>query len=173
MRKPVLPYANNKGADQTARMLLCYSLLRKYNTSSFYIRNFGPLASLYCRAGLFEYYLVANPEDRFSRDVAHFTINSAKMSRSLAFPRYFQGYYRRLPEYLDIVERKAVGCFEVSMVHTVLLVNLRHKLSLELAYTAPGGYNKPEDDINLFSFATLKAGMRQNYIIDLYSYFNL
>ena len=105
--------------------------------------------------------------------MAHFRIISAKLSRSLAFPRYFQGYYKRLPEYLDIVERKAVGCFEVPMVHTVLLVNLRHKISQELAYTAPGGYNKPEDDINLFSFAALKSGMRQNYSIDLYSYFSL
>ena len=75
MRKPVLPYANNKGTDHCASMqsdqCLCYSLLRQYNTSSFYIGNFMPLASFCCWAGRFESYLVANPEDRFSRDKAH------------------------------------------------------------------------------------------------------
>ena len=50
---------------------LCYSLLRQYNTSSFYIQNFKPLASLCSWAGRFESTVVANPEDRFSRDEAH------------------------------------------------------------------------------------------------------
>ena len=44
---------------------LCCSLLRWYNTSSFYIQKFKPLASLCGCAGRFESYLVANPEDRF------------------------------------------------------------------------------------------------------------
>ena len=48
---------------------LCYSLPRSYNTSSFYIRNFKPLANLCgCAGRFFESYLVANSEDRFSRD---------------------------------------------------------------------------------------------------------
>ena len=50
-----------------------FSLPRSYNTSSCYIRNFKTLASLCLWAGRFESYLVANPEDRFSRDVAHFS----------------------------------------------------------------------------------------------------
>ena len=41
-----LPYANNKGADQPA----------------------------HCWAGQFEYYLVGNPKDRFSHDVAPLNI---------------------------------------------------------------------------------------------------
>ena len=51
----------------------CYSLPRWYNTctSSFYIRNFKPLASFLSWVGRFESYLIANPEDRFSCDVAH------------------------------------------------------------------------------------------------------
>ena len=44
------------------------------------------------------------------------------------------------------------------MVHTVLLVNLRHKICQELAYAAPEGYTKPEDDIIMFAFSALKAG---------------
>ena len=51
---------------------------RWYNISSFCIQNFKPLASLCSWAGWFESYLVANPEYRFSRDVAHmWTIRSA------------------------------------------------------------------------------------------------
>ena len=49
---------------------LCCSLPRQYNTSSFYIWSFKPLASFCSWADWFESYLVANPEDRFSHDVA-------------------------------------------------------------------------------------------------------
>ena len=42
----------------------------KYNTSSFCIQNFKTLDCLCSWAGRFESYLVANPEDRFSRDEA-------------------------------------------------------------------------------------------------------
>ena len=49
---------------------LCCSLPRQYNTSSFYVQNFKPLASFCGCAGLFVSYLVENPKDRFSRDEA-------------------------------------------------------------------------------------------------------
>ena len=42
--------------------------------SSFYIQNFKPPASFCGCAGLFESYLVENPEDRFSRDKAQIKI---------------------------------------------------------------------------------------------------
>ena len=71
-----LPYANNKGADQPAhpRSLISTFVVRSLdsiNTCSFCIRNFKPLPSFYCWAGRFVSYLVANPEDRFSRDEDH------------------------------------------------------------------------------------------------------
>ena len=75
MRKPGLSYANNKGADQPANarslistFIVCclYSII-----SSFYIRNFKPLASSCGCAGRFESTLVANPEDRFYCDEPH------------------------------------------------------------------------------------------------------
>ena len=49
---------------------LCCSLLRLYNISSSYIRNFQPLPSCWSWAGWFESYLVENPKDRFSHDEA-------------------------------------------------------------------------------------------------------
>ena len=36
------------------------------------MQNLKPLASLYSWAGQLESYLIISPEDRFSRDVAHF-----------------------------------------------------------------------------------------------------
>ena len=53
---------------------LCCSLPRQDNISSFYLRNFKPIAILCSWAGLFEAYLVTNPEDRFSRKRAHRTL---------------------------------------------------------------------------------------------------
>ena len=58
VRKPVLPYANNKGADQPAH-------------PPSLIQNFKTLASFYRWASRFESYLVANPEDKFSYDEDH------------------------------------------------------------------------------------------------------
>ena len=49
---------------------LCCSLPGWYSTSTCYSRNFKTLANLYSGAGRFESCLVANLEDRFSRDVA-------------------------------------------------------------------------------------------------------
>ena len=53
---------------------LCYSLLRQYNTSSFYSQNFNRLVNLCSWADRFESYLVKDPEDRFSHDEAHFML---------------------------------------------------------------------------------------------------
>ena len=76
MRKPV--YATCKQqrrrsaqASMQSDQHLCCSLPRSYNISSFYIRNFKPLPTFCGCAGRFESTLVANPEDRFSRDEAH------------------------------------------------------------------------------------------------------
>ena len=77
MRKPIYATCEQQScwsacaSAQSDQHLLC-SLPRLYNISSFYIWNFKPLASFCGCAGWFESYLVENPEDRFSRDMAHF-----------------------------------------------------------------------------------------------------
>ena len=53
---------------------LCCSLPGWYNTYTCYSQNFKTLVSLCSWAGRFESYLVANPEDRFTRDKAQFNI---------------------------------------------------------------------------------------------------
>ena len=77
MRKPVYALCEQERhrsacASAQSDQCLCCSLPRRYNISSFYIQNFKTLASLCSRAGRFESYLVANPEGRFSHDVAQF-----------------------------------------------------------------------------------------------------
>ena len=79
MRKPVLAIYEQqrcKSACTSAQFdqHLCCLLPGQYNTSSCCFRNFKPLASLCSRAGRFEAYLVGNPKDRFSRDVAQFLL---------------------------------------------------------------------------------------------------
>ena len=58
MRKPVLSYANNKGADQLAhlRSLISTFTVRCLDSiiPSFYVRNFKPLPSFCGCAGRFE-----------------------------------------------------------------------------------------------------------------------
>ena len=67
-----MPYANNKDADQPVHPR---SPISFFVISSFYIQNFKPLASLCSWADWFESYLVKNPEDRFSRVVAHWILS--------------------------------------------------------------------------------------------------
>ena len=69
-----LPYANNKGADQPVhpRSLISTFVLRYLGSIISILaisKNFKTLAFLCSWTGWFESYLVANLEDRFSRDV--------------------------------------------------------------------------------------------------------
>ena len=84
MRKPDLCHMQIASAQSD--LCLCCSLLRKYNTCICYIQNFKTLASLCSWAGRFASYLVANPEDRFSHDMAHNILGSNKASY-LPLPR--------------------------------------------------------------------------------------
>ena len=61
-------------ASAQSNQRLCCSLPGLYNTSTCYSRNVKTLASLSCWTGRFESFLVANPEDRLSRDEAHICI---------------------------------------------------------------------------------------------------
>ena len=72
-----MPYTNNKGADQPAHprslvsAFIVHCLDSLSNTSTYYSQNFKTIASLISRADRLESYLVRNPEDKFSRDMAH------------------------------------------------------------------------------------------------------
>ena len=75
-----MPYANNKGADQPVHfrnLIRAFSVVRCLD-SIIPLVSIGDIRSLYL-AGWFESTLVANPEDRFSRDVAQILVFSALM----------------------------------------------------------------------------------------------
>ncbi|KAF4522609.1 hypothetical protein B566_EDAN003590 [Ephemera danica] len=58
-------------------------------------------------------------------------------------------YYIRTEDYKPILYRERTGCFPVPMVHSAVLINLRHKASGLLTYMDEQipDYNGPEDDI--------------------------
>ena len=101
MRKPVFAICEQQRCRSAhSDQRLCCSLPRKYNISSFYIRNFKPLASFCGCVGRFESYLVENPKDRFPHDVARIIMEqveaSDKMSRDMIKPTKWVCAQRRL-----------------------------------------------------------------------------
>ena len=70
-------YANNKGTNQPAHprsLISAFPVRCLDSVIPCEFQNFKTLASRFCSAGRFESYLVATPEDRFSRDGANFTL---------------------------------------------------------------------------------------------------
>lgn len=69
-------------------------------------------------------------------------------------------YYKRTDEYKPIQRREKLGCFEVPMVHTAVLIFLRSVLSEQLTYNPEkiSDYNGPQDDIIAFAVNAKKNG---------------
>ncbi|XP_064616989.1 procollagen galactosyltransferase 1-like [Liolophura sinensis] len=75
------------------------------------------------------------------------------------------GYYQRVRQYFTVLYRHRGGLFEVPMVHSALLINLRHQGSEKLAYDpAPPGYEGPYDDIIRFAFSAKAAGIKMHLL---------
>ncbi|XP_041986273.1 glycosyltransferase 25 family member isoform X2 [Aricia agestis] len=62
-------------------------------------------------------------------------------------------YYKRTDDYKPILERKNIGCHEVPMVHTAVLISMRDTTSDLLTYVPQkiDNYDGPEDDIIAFA----------------------
>jgi hypothetical protein len=69
-----------------------------------------------------------------------------------------QGYYKRVPSYFDVLERKVRGVFETPMVHSALLIDMLYVVSEKLSYSKPPGYDGPHDDIIIFARNVRDAG---------------
>ncbi|XP_022094923.1 procollagen galactosyltransferase 1-like isoform X2 [Acanthaster planci] len=70
-----------------------------------------------------------------------------------------KGYYRRTEQYVHILKRNFTGVFEVPMVHSTYLINLRHKISVQLSYNPLPGFTGDIDDMMTFAFSAKKAGI--------------
>ncbi|VDM31961.1 unnamed protein product [Hydatigera taeniaeformis] len=86
-----------------------------------------------------------------------------------------EGYYKRSQDYFDLQRRHKEGIFAVAMVHTAVLVNLRHTREERLSFKPlNSGYNGPIDDIIIFARNAQSQGI-QFYLDNrvFYGYFPL
>lgn len=75
------------------------------------------------------------------------------------------GYYERTADYEPIVRWKKRGCFEVPMVHSSYLIDMRHAGSRKLSFDVPPPeYHGPFDDIIQFAFSAKYAGMTMHIL---------
>ena len=101
-----IPYANNKDADQPAHPRSLISVFVVRCLDSLFTCSFKTLASLWSWSGRFESYLVANPEDRFSRVEAQIILDSlwwtfwclVQSWEEQVSQKYFPGWNRKSPK---------------------------------------------------------------------------
>ena len=94
LRKPFMPYVNNKGADQPAhpRSLISTFVIRCLDSIISLVSLFAIswLTCLCSWAGWFESYLVENPDDRFFRDEAHVTFYTTQCTmENFLLPNFY------------------------------------------------------------------------------------
>ncbi|XP_066581684.1 glycosyltransferase 25 family member [Prorops nasuta] len=73
-------------------------------------------------------------------------------------------YYLRTDKYEPILFQEEVGCFDVPMIHSAVLIDLRRISSDYLTYKSSKlkNYMGPEDDIIIFALSALVAGISLN-----------
>lgn len=69
-------------------------------------------------------------------------------------------YYKRTDEYQPIYYREETGCFNVPMVHSSVLIDLRKVASNKLTFVPSKipDYIGPQDDIISFAIGANKSG---------------
>ncbi|XP_075991068.1 glycosyltransferase 25 family member [Anticarsia gemmatalis] len=77
-------------------------------------------------------------------------------------------YYKRTDDYQPIQSRETIGCFNVPMVHTAVLIHLRTKVSDQLTYNPKKirNYDGPQDDIIAFALNAKQNGVTLNVCND-------
>ena len=79
-------------------------------------------------------------------------------------------YYKRTDDYKKILNRKNVGCHEVPMVHTAVLMDLRQEESDLLTFLPENieEYPGPRDDIIVFALSATLRDLPLHVCNDLY-----
>lgn len=71
-----------------------------------------------------------------------------------------KGYYRRVPEYFQILKWDKVGTFEVPMIHSTFLIDLEDHVTDKLQfYPIDKSYSSVIDDILVFKYYVKKSGL--------------
>lgn len=70
-------------------------------------------------------------------------------------------YYKRTTDYAPIVERKTKGCYQVPMIHSSVLVDLRLQITNYLTFKQDllSNYKGPLDDIIIFAMSANFSGI--------------
>ncbi|XP_018577272.1 glycosyltransferase 25 family member [Anoplophora glabripennis] len=99
----------------------------------------------------------------------NFTVVAPMLRSDGLYSNFWHGmtedyYYQRTDEYKPVLNRQSVGCFNVPMVHSCVLINLRKSESDMLTYV-PGNikdFNGPNDDIITFAVGANRSGISLN-----------
>ncbi|KAK3088467.1 hypothetical protein FSP39_019538 [Pinctada imbricata] len=76
-----------------------------------------------------------------------------------------EGYYKRVSGYFDVVKREKIGVFECPMVHSAILIDMRHIVTEQFSYShKPAGYGGPHDDIIIFAYSVKATGEKMHVI---------
>ncbi|EFA00173.1 glycosyltransferase 25 family member [Tribolium castaneum] len=77
-------------------------------------------------------------------------------------------YYQRTEDYKPVVNRENIGCFNVPMVHSCVLVDLRRQVSDFLTYDPDKvpNFDGPIDDIITFAIGANRSGISLNLCND-------
>jgi len=69
-------------------------------------------------------------------------------------------YYKRTSDYAPIVERKTKGCYQVPMIHSSVLIDLRFQITnyLTFNHSLLPNYKGPVDDIIIFAMSANFSG---------------
>ncbi len=77
-----------------------------------------------------------------------------------------QGYYKRTPDYIPILQGTLMGCTPVPVVHSALLIDLRWSGSELLQHwPALDGFTGPLDEVTLLAHSAKVAGNRLSLYI--------
>lgn len=69
-------------------------------------------------------------------------------------------YYKRTSDYEPIVDRKTKGCYQVPMIHSSVLIDLRFQITnyLTFKHDMMSNYKGPVDDIIIFAMSANFSG---------------
>ncbi|CAH0547323.1 unnamed protein product [Brassicogethes aeneus] len=112
---------------------------------------------------------ITNPETINYLIDKNFTVASPMLRSDGLYSNFWYGmtedyYYQRTEKYKPVLYRKEQGCFNVPMVHSCVLVNLRKKESDLLTYDPSNldNFNGPIDDIITFAISANKSNISLN-----------
>ncbi|KAJ8969935.1 hypothetical protein NQ314_001516, partial [Rhamnusium bicolor] len=112
---------------------------------------------------------ITNPETLNYLISKNFTVVAPMLRSDGLYSNFWYGmtddyYYERTDEYKPVLYRENIGCFNVPMVHSCVLINLRKTESDLLTYVPSKlrNFDGPNDDIIAFAIGANHSGIPLN-----------